>query len=94
MAKQGMAVYSPEYIQAGTAVVVEYKGILIFAEVVYCQWLEAGGCRAGIHIDQALATSTVTVNEAEREIRALSSEMSDSAYPLHPNMGTAAPQPA
>lgn len=67
----GLALMSPERLEAGAAVSVTYKGVVILAEVVYCS-VSSDGYRVGVQVDQALATGNVTVAEVEAELRSLS----------------------
>ena len=75
LSSEGMAVLSPEPLQPDAAVAVIYKGVLIIAEVVHCS-SSPDGYRLGVKVDQALATSDVTVAEAETEIRSVVSARS------------------
>lgn len=70
LASEGMAVFSPQPVQTGAALAITYRGVLMLAEVVYCN-PSRDGFRVGMVVDQALATSDLTVKDAEFEIRAL-----------------------
>lgn len=76
----GIAVYCPEHIEPGEAVSITYRGVMIFAEVVYCISVN-GGYRAGAAVDQALATAEaeLSVSEAVLELAEITQEM-----PLQP----------
>jgi hypothetical protein len=70
LSDEGLAIYSPQPLCVGAPVAVTYRGVLILAEVVYCIPFEAG-CRAGVKINQAMATVTAegSVDEVTRELR-------------------------
>ena|SRR5687768_5515811 len=72
LASEGIAVFSPEYLHAGDAISITYRGVLILAEVEYCIALNKG-YRAGARIDQAMATvhADLSVDEATLELREL-----------------------
>jgi hypothetical protein len=66
----GLAIFLPEALAFGCPLAVTYKGVLILAEVMYCVPL-GNGYRAGLKVDQAMATlnAKASVAEVTRELR-------------------------
>ena len=70
LSAEGLAIFSPEPLGFGDPVSVTYKGVLILAEIVYCIPFGAG-YRAGLKIDQAMATiaAEASMNDVTRELQ-------------------------